>query len=258
MKNLQKEVSEVVFKAGNYLLSAMGTVSESQIEDKSLNNLVSHVDKEAERILVDGLSKIVPEALFLTEEKTTDNTPNEKALQWIIDPLDGTTNFLFSLPVFAVSIALVENGEPILGAVLDVCRNECYYAEAGKGAFCNDTRIYCSNRKTLSESLLATGFPYYEFENIDQYLKSLHTFMKSTRGLRRMGSAAIDLAYTARGLYDGFFEYNLSPWDVAGGTILVREAGGIVTEFNGGNNPIFGKTILAANPYIYEFMRREL
>jgi len=160
---------------------------------------------------------------------------------------------MHGIPVFAVSIALQKNRQTIIGVVYDVCNDKMFYADE-TGAWCNDERISVSDNAVLEKSLLATGFPYYDFEGMENYLDVLKKLMKETRGLRRMGSAAIDLAYVACGKFEGFFESGLSPWDVAGGAYIVQQAGGIVTDFHGDDNYIFGMELIAGNPSIHPLM----
>ena len=217
----------------------------SSIEYKGLNDLVSFVDKEAERKLVSGLAELLPEAGFIAEEGTS--SVKGDRYNWVIDPLDGTTNFIHGLPVFAISIALMDGDTVILGVVLEINRNECFYAIKGGKAFCNGQQIKVSDAPALKDSLLATGFPYYNFNKMENYLAILKDYMQKTHGLRRMGSAAVDLAYVACDRFEAFFEYNLKPWDVAAGTLIVQEAGGRVTDFKNGDDYIFGGEILAAN-----------
>lgn len=242
--------NQLAERTGRFIRQELGQVGSAQIEEKSLNSLVSYVDKEAETQLVEGLSQLVPGSVFLTEEDTVKDEEGE--LRWIIDPLDGTTNFLFQLPVFAISLALEQKGEIVLGIVYEVNRQECFYAWKGGGAFLNGDPIQVSKRATLSESLLATGFPYYDYERTQAYLKVLEQLMQNSRGIRRFGSAAVDLAYVACGRFDGFFEYSLQPWDVAGGAIIVQEAGGTITDFSGGGNWLHGQELIAANGKISE------
>jgi len=242
--------NQLAERTGRFIRQELGRVSSGQIEEKSLNSLVSYVDKEAETQLVEGLSQLVPSSVFLTEEDTVKNEEGE--LRWIIDPLDGTTNFLFQLPIFAISLALEREGEIVLGIVYEINRQECFYAWKGGGAFLNGNPIQVSNRPTLSESLLATGFPYYDYERTQAYLKVLEQLMQNSRGIRRFGSAAVDLAYVACGRFDGFFEYSLQPWDVAGGSLIVQEAGGTITDFSGGDNWLHGQELIAANGKISE------
>lgn len=242
------QAARVAAAAGRFLRQELGQVQQAQIEEKSLNSLVSYVDKEAEARLVSQLAKLAPGCTFFTEEDSVENEDSD--LQWIIDPLDGTTNFLYELPVFSVSLALRAEGELVLGVVHEVNREESFYAWAGGGAYCNGKRIHCSQRPSLAQSLIATGFPYYDYAHTAAYLEVLRHFMEHTRGIRRLGSAAVDLAYTACGRFDGFFEYSLQPYDVAGGVVLVQEAGGVATDFSGGSGYLFGGEMVASNTAI--------
>lgn len=220
------------------------------LDIKGLNQLVTDMDVQVERELVEGLSAILPEAGFLTEEKTT--TQSESGSRWIIDPIDGTTNFVHGVPVYAISIGLEIDGEMKLGVVFELNRREFFHATQGNGAFLGEERIRVAQHHDLSDTLIATGFPYYDFERTTRYLQALEQFMKGTRGVRRLGSAAMDLAYVASGMFDAFFEYSLSPWDVAGGSVLVREAGGVVVDFKGGSDFVYGQEIIAAQPHVFE------
>lgn len=250
LTTLLEQTQEIAKNAGAFIRKERQRFNQKDVEHKGLNDLVSYVDKEAEKLIVSKLSKVLPEAGFITEEGTEAKAPAE--LTWVIDPLDGTTNFIHGLPVFAVSIALMENEEVVLGVVYEVNRHECFYAMKGEGAYCNDTKIKVSPAKTLSESLIATGFPYYNFEMIDKYMNVLKDLMKSTHGLRRLGSAAVDLCYVAAGRSEGYFEYNLNSYDVAAGALIVEEAGGKVTDFKGGRDFVFGRQIIATNNLIHQ------
>ncbi|MEN0003824.1 MAG: inositol monophosphatase family protein [Bacteroidota bacterium] len=242
----------VVHTVAQFIEQSVGAVTEQAIEEKSLNSLVSYVDRTAEERLVDGLGALLPAATFLTEEATV--TQGEGSLRWIIDPLDGTTNFLHQLPVFSISVALERNGELVLGIVHEINQQESFYAWKNGGAFLNGSPIQVSQRRELSHTLLATGFPYYDYDRMQGYLNVLAHFMQHTRGLRRMGSAAVDLAYVACGRFDGFFEYSLNAWDVAGGIVLVQEAGGQLSDFQGGSDYLFGQSIIASNTAIHASM----
>ncbi len=246
----------VVKKAGGFIKSQLGKVKSGDIEEKALNSLVSFVDKEAEKMLVEGLSAIMPEAVFLTEEDTVENQEGE--WQWIIDPLDGTTNFLHQLPVFSVSVALRHQEELVVGIVYEINLDECFYAWKNGGAYLNDRPVRVSESGTLEQCLLATGFPYYDYSQMQKYLQAFTYFMEHTRGIRRMGSAAVDLAYVACGRFDGFFEYSLNPWDVAAGILLVREAGGQLCDFCGSDNYLFGKEMVATNTNVHTAIRDQI
>lgn len=238
-----KETVHLAREVGAYMRREQSQITAADVETKSLNSLVSHVDKEAERRLVLGLKDIFPDAGFIAEEGTGE--PNQNGANWIVDPLDGTTNFLHGLPEYAVSIALHDGEKVVLGVVYEVGQNECFYAWKGGGAYCNDKPIQVSKNPHLSNSLLATGFPYYDFHKMEAYLNLLKECFQQTRGVRRWGSAAVDLAYVACGRFDGFFEYSLNPWDVAAGAHIVEEAGGKVRAFSPTNDPIFGREIIA-------------
>ena len=242
---LTREICTIATDAGAFLLQERSRFRRDAVEYKGVNDLVSYVDKETEKRLVGRLNTLLPEAGFITEEGTTGQDADESALNWIIDPLDGTTNFIHNLPVFSVSIGLAEGKTPIAGVVYDPNRTECFSAWQGGGAYGNGTKINVSPATRLSESLIATGFPYYSFEQMPQYLRILESLMQQTHGLRRMGSAAIDLAYVAAGRFDAFYEYNLHSWDMAAGVLLVREAGGIVTDFTGGDAFLFRGDVIA-------------
>lgn len=243
---ITQEICTIATDAGAFLLQERSRFQREAIEYKGLNNLVSYVDKETEKQLVEKLRQVLPEAGFITEEGTTGQEADQSALNWIIDPLDGTANFIHDLPVFSVSIGLAQGKTPIAGVIYDPNRNECFSAWQGGGAFCNGKKMSVSPATQLGESLIATGFPYYAFDKMQAYLRILESLMQQTHGLRRMGSAAIDLAYVAAGRFEAFYEYNLNSWDMAAGVLLVREAGGVVTDFGGGDEFLFRGDVVAA------------
>ena len=241
---IEKNVSDLCLEVGAFILTECNNFDTDRIEQKEgFNNLVSYVDKESERRLVQALEKILPGAGFLGEEGTDIKGTND--YQWIIDPLDGTTNFTHGLPPFAISIGLAKKNKMVCGVVYEINKSECFHASEGNPAYLNDQIIHVSRVQTLSESLLATGFPYYHFDKIEAYLEIIKTFLQQTHGIRRLGSAATDLAYVACGRLDGFFEYKLNAWDVAAGSFIVEQAGGKVTDFNGGSNHLFGGELCA-------------
>lgn len=253
MENLRllcREVGALAQQTGRWILNEQKSFQPELEEEKDHNSLVSYVDKTAEEKLVEGLSQLLPEAGFITEEATIIN--ERKALSWVIDPLDGTTNFIHGLPLFAVSIGLLDGDDLIAGVVYEAGQNELFTSWKGGGAWCNNERIAVSNRKTVKEGLFATGFPYYDYGRMQAFQALLSDFFVGSRGLRRLGSAATDLAWVACGRFEGFFEYGLSPWDVAGGALLVQEAGGQVCDFEGGTDYLFGKTIISANADVFE------
>ena len=252
LEDICKRACEVVKVAGTFILEQAGKVGVEQIETKAHNSLVSYVDKESEKILVKGLGEILPEASFLTEEETV--AQEDSPLRWIIDPLDGTTNFLHQLPCYNISVALEVDTTLSIGIVLDVQTKELFYAWKGGGAYLNGHPIHVRTGIQLADSMVSTGFPYYDYGMTDQYLATLKILMQRTRGIRRVGAAAIDLAYVAAGRYDTFFEYSLQPYDVAAGIVLVHEAGGLINDFQGHKNYLFGKQIVASSPDIHEEM----
>lgn len=250
--NLCIDVQKIAQRGAMYIQSQ--TFDASWLEVKSKNSFVSRVDKTTEGILVEALQRLLPEAGFLTEEETIVQ-PNKK-LRWIIDPLDGTTNYIHGIPCYCVSIALEVEGVIVLGVVYEVNRNECFYAMKGGGAYLGQEKISVSKTKFLADSLLATGFPYYDFDQTSAYLNVLDHLMQQSRGIRRMGSACADLAYVACGRFDGFFEYSLHPWDVAAGSLLVQEAGGQCFDFKGGEDYIYGKSILCGNSLVLNELQK--
>jgi len=254
LETIDKEVCTLCEEVGEFIRKEGEEFDMSRIEQKNkFNNLVSYVDKEAERKLVTALKKLLPEAGFITEEGTVEQS-HQHRYNWIIDPLDGTTNFLHGLPIYAISIGLTRDQDTILGSVYHIVRKECFHAIEGGKAYCNKDEIRVSAVPTLNESLLATGFPYYHTDKKDVYLDIIREFLENTHGIRRLGSAAIDLAYVACGRIEGFFEYNLNPWDVAAGAFIVQQAGGTVTDFKGGKNFLFGGEMCAANGSIHREM----
>lgn len=255
---LKEEVISLTREVAEFIRAEVKNFDKNKIEQKtSFNNLVSYVDKESEKKLVAALKKILPGAGFLAEEGTSSEGSTD--YRWIIDPLDGTTNFTHGLPPYAISIGLAKAETIVLGVVYEVSKDECFHTTHESPAYCNDDVIKIASTPSLNESLLATGFPYYHFDKREEYLSIIKTFLELTHGVRRMGSAATDLAYVACGRMDGFFEYNLNPWDVAAGSLLVKQAGGKVTDFRGKNNFLYGGEICAAgaiHPEMVEIIKR--
>jgi myo-inositol-1(or 4)-monophosphatase len=239
-----QQVRAIVIETGLFIKAESNNFDRSRVELKGKSDLVSYVDKETERILVEKLGFLLPEAGFVTEENTVAQQQSE--FTWIIDPLDGTTNFVHGLPVFSISVGLTKDQQVIGGVVYEVNQNECFYAWKGGGAYLNGNKISVSSVASLEESLLATGFPTSQFDRVEDYLKIIKELLERSHGVRRMGSAAVDMAYVASGRLEGFFEHNLKPWDVAAGIILVKEAGGIVTDFLGGDDYLHGRQMVAA------------
>ena len=236
--DLERQVIALSEDVGDFIRRESRNFDKGRVEQKEgFANLVSYVDKESEKKIVSALGKMLPGSGFIGEEGTAIKGSGEYT--WIIDPLDGTTNFTHGLPPYAISIGLANASIIELGVIYEINMGECFHATRD-GAFLNQKPIHVSPITKLSEALLATGFPYYQFEQMTAYLDIIRTFLDKTHGIRRLGSAATDLAYVACGRLEGFFEYNLNPWDVAAGTFIVQMAGGVATDFRGGNNFIFG------------------
>jgi myo-inositol-1(or 4)-monophosphatase len=246
LKQIVEQVKDIAKEAGEFIEGEALKFQTNAIEYKDVNNVVSYVDKEAENLIVARLKAINPEIGFITEEGTV-AAGDQNALNWIIDPLDGTANFVHGLPHYSVSLALAQGKDVLIGVVYNICTQDMFWATKGGGAFRNGLTIKVSDNQTFGQSLFATGFPYYKFEEMGKYIQILESLMQKTHGLRRFGSAALDLAYVAAGMYDGFFEYNLNSWDMAAGVLLVTEAGGKVTDFSGADNYLFGGDIIAGS-----------
>lgn len=236
---------DVARSSGKHMADERKNFDDSKIEKKGLHDLVSYVDRASEQRIIIGLQKLLPESGFIAEEGTS--TKRGERFNWVIDPLDGTTNFIQGIPVYAVSIGLLDYDELVLGVVYEIGRDECFYAWKDGGAYLNGKPIHVSERDDIQDALLATGFPYSDFSRMEEYVDFLKWAMTNARGVRRLGSAATDLAYVACGRFDAFWEYDLKPWDVAAGALIVKEAGGAVTDYKGGNNYLFGREIVASN-----------
>ncbi len=239
-------------RAGRALIRDFGEVDQLQVSQKGPGDFVSTADLKAEKIVLEELRKGRPEFGFLMEE-SGEKKGADPSHVWIVDPLDGTTNFLHGLPHFCVSIGLARDNEVIAGVVFDPIKDEVFWAERGIGAFVNSRRLRVSGRRRLDEAVLATGVPFnlHDETTIDLYLTQLRPIMLQTAGIRRYGAAALDLAYVAAGRYDGFWENGLQPWDVAAGLLLVREAGGFVTDLDGARYELGAKNILATNEQLH-------
>jgi myo-inositol-1(or 4)-monophosphatase len=245
---ISESLNAVMIDTAQFMQKQKANFEQTHVSSKGLNQLVSFVDIETEKYLVKALNNILPNAGFITEENTSEIGP--QSYNWIIDPLDGTTNFIHGVPVYSISVALAQNNTILVGAVYEIGRQELFHAYLGGGAFLNGEAIKVSPCINLQNSLMATGFPYYDFEQMSQYIDVLKHLMKNTHGLRRMGSAAVDLAYVACGRFDGFFEYGLHAWDVAAGCLLVSEAGGQLSDFKRRDNYVYGDSIIASNGHL--------
>ncbi len=249
LKEVLEKALIVVDDAAVFIRSQAGKVKAHEIITKSKNSLVSYVDQTAEEMLVRGLRNILPKAGFITEEETVAQETSETT--WIIDPLDGTTNFLQQIPFYAVSVGLVHKGDIVLGIVSDVENKETFYAWRGGGAWCNGKRIYVSKRTEIKEAIVATGFPYASRGNLPKLSSAFDFFLNNASGIRRLGSAALDLAYVACGRFDVYYETTLNAWDIAGGILLVEEAGGKATDFRGENKMLENGEVIAAPAEIH-------
>ena len=253
---LSLELAALCRRTAQFIREEARTFDRTKVEHKGVHDLVSYVDQETERRLVTGLRELLPAAGFITEDGTTGPDSQTGDFTWIIDPLDGTTNFVHGLPVYSISVALLHRQELVVGVVHEVNRDESFRAVRGGGAFCNDQRIRVSDVADLNNSLIATGFPYKDFGKMDMFLQILGAFFGQTHGVRRLGSAAVDLAYVAAGRCEAYFEFNINSYDVAAGILLVREAGGHVTQFLQDGDPLFGREVVASNGHIHAEMQR--
>lgn len=252
-KDLRKHVVRISAEVGDFLRTEQAKITTAEIEFKSKSNdLVSRADKEAETRFVDFLQKLLPEAGFIAEEGTGE--PSGGEYDWIIDPLDGTTNYLYGIPCYCTSVALKRGDDIVVGVIHDPTRNESFSASKGEGAFLNGVPIRVSAQDQLQHSLVAMGFPYDKRGKQPMYLDILGRINMETRGIRRLGAAAIDMAYVACGRVDAFYEYGLNPWDVAAGALIVSEAGGTVSDYRDGDDYLFGETILCDNTRLHDGM----
>jgi myo-inositol-1(or 4)-monophosphatase len=245
------KIEQIAKEAGEIIRS--GYRRDFGIEFKTgVNNLVTEIDKKSEECIINFIKKEFPTHSILSEE--SGSTDKNSDYVWIIDPLDGTTNFAHGFPIFSVSIGVQKNNETIYGVVYDVMRDVIYSAEKNAGAFANGRRMNVSRNDDLNKSLLVTGFPYNIKENPNNAIEKFTAFLMVARAVRRLGSAAIDFCYVADGIFDGFWEVSLNPWDIAAGILLVEEAGGIVTNFKGEPITLSSKEILASNKLIHNQM----
>ncbi len=248
MLNKVIEISRI---AGEIIRDGYG--KQVEIEYKTNDaNLVTEIDKKSEATIIEYIKKNFSGHGIIAEESGSENAESEYT--WVIDPLDGTTNFAHGLPIFSVSIGVIKDKEPVYGVVYDVMRDALYAAEKGSGAFLNDKKISVNTNSNLSTSVLVTGFPYSIKENPDNAIEKFSAFLLKSRAVRRLGSAAIDMCYVAQGVFDGFWEVSLNSWDICAGTLLVQEAGGLVTDFNKNKMDIFSKQILATNGKVHDAM----
>jgi len=241
-------------RAGNVINRGARELDLLTITSKGPKDFVSEVDREAERTIVETLLGTYPDHAILAEEGTAKGANADAENVWIIDPLDGTTNFLHGFPQYCVSIALAHRGQIAHGVIYDPVRNDLFTASRGRGAFLNDHRIRVSKRQHLRDCLVGTGFPFRDGSYLDTYMRMMKAMIEQTAGLRRPGAAALDLAYVAAGFYDGFWEVGLNAWDVAAGSLLIQEAGGLIGDLAGDGDFLHGGQVIAATPKIFAQM----
>jgi myo-inositol-1(or 4)-monophosphatase len=237
--------------AGSIINRAALDLEVLKVGSKGPNDYVSEVDRAAEEAIIGTLLEAYPGHGILAEESGRAHGAKNSEYVWIIDPLDGTTNFLHGFPVYAVSIALAHRGQVQQAVVYDPTRNDLFFASKGRGAFLNDRRLRVSKRTRLADSLIGTGFPFRKGDNFKRYVKMFEEVMQSCAGLRRPGAAALDLCYVAAGYYDGFFETGLQPWDAAAGSLIITEAGGLIGNFTGESDYLYQREVVAGNPKVY-------
>jgi myo-inositol-1(or 4)-monophosphatase len=256
MSELLRIAQEAAVEAGTFLKESVGNVKTVETKKGEVRNLVSDIDKGSEERIIRRIRDRYPHHAILAEE--SGGSTSEAEYRWIIDPLDGTTNFLHGLPIFSVTIGVEHRGEIVAGVIYNPNMEELFVAEKGSGAFLNGKRISVSGNSELINSLVVTGFPYNIAENPDHAVDHFVHFVYEARGVRRLGSAAIDLAYVAMGRFDGFWEVSLQPWDMAAGVLLVHEAGGRTSDFSGRATSVYRKQIAASNGLIHDAMVRVL
>ncbi len=246
------QVQQLAREVGRFIFEEREKFTAADIIHKGKADMVTYVDKTSEARIVAALRELLPGSGFIAEEGTAKD--NGEKYRWVIDPLDGTTNYIHGISPFAVSIALMEDQEIVLGVVYEISLDEMFYAWKGSNACLNGREIHVSKAAATADSLIATGFPYYDFSKLDKYMETMSFFMRNSHGMRRLGSAAADMAYVAAGRFEAFYEHALHAWDVAAGIIIVKQAGGKVCDFNGGENYLFGGEMIACNTnYFDEF-----
>jgi len=251
LNKLCLEVIDIVKATGSFIQKERENFSaSSDVEIKGHSNYVTYIDKASEKRLVKELGDLLPESGFIAEEGTSDI--KGEIYNWVIDPIDGTTNFIHGLAPYSISVGLMRNKEVVLGVVYQIPYDEMFYAWEGSDAFLNGKKIKVSDSSEHQQALVVTGFPYCNFAHLDSYFAIMREVMEKASGVRRLGSAAIDLCYVACGRFEAFWEYALNPWDVAAGSFIVKQAGGKVCDFSGGDNYLFGEEIIATNAHYFD------
>ncbi len=246
---LCQDTIRAIERVAKFIQSESQNFSRDFVGFKGRNDLVTYVDKESEKKLIESLAPLVPEAGFMAEEDHQQFN-EEKSTNWIIDPLDGTLNFVHQIPFYCISVAFMEEGETKVGVVYELNNDDCFYSYEGGNAYLNGEPIRVSENTHFEYALFATGFPFTDRSNVAFFTRILDDLLAQTRGVRRIGSAALDLCYTAAGRFDCYYEYNLKAWDVAAGALILKNAGGEVFDFKGGGNYLFGGEIIGGNPSI--------
>jgi myo-inositol-1(or 4)-monophosphatase len=246
-----EDIIKIAKEAGEIVRNGFGKNLEIEFKTNE-SNLVTQIDKKSEAFITDFIQKKFPGHGVLGEEGASIKATSDYT--WVVDPLDGTTNFAHGVPIFSVSIGVQKNGENVAGVIYDVMRDEAYSAELGGGAFCNNKKISVSQNEMMQRSLLVTGFPYDIADNPNNALDIFVQLVKVARGMRRLGSAALDMCYVAKGVFDGFWEVHLHPWDICAGMLIIKEAGGRTTDFKGAKMDIFNRQILSTNGKIHNQM----
>ena len=247
----RKEAAAAARAAGRLLMDHFGTIEQNDVDRKGAADFVTFVDKSSERLIIERLSSAFPGHSFYAEESSRSAAGGWR---WIIDPLDGTTNYIHGVPVFSIALALEHEGEILLGLVFDPVHDELFSAEKGDGARCNGEPIRVSLIRDPSLALLATGFPFKQKHNLGKFLASFEELFLQVSGIRRMGSAALDLCHVACGRFEGFWELGLAPWDVAAASLIVTEAGGRISDFRGGDKAIWSGNVVASNGHLHELL----
>ena len=259
-----KEIPQIYFledmarAAGQLLMKHYTKLNRGQIQIKGHHDYVTEVDRLSEKLIIQKILRAFPDHQIMAEETAHSVKYSPEKPLWVIDPLDGTTNFIHQVPIFSVSIALYLRGKAVLGVVYDPNRNELFSAVKGEGAFLNGRKIKVSSTSLPQETLLATGFPFRSHEILEDYIRIFRLLCQASRGIRRGGSAALDLCYVACGRFDGFWEFGLQPWDMAAGCLMIQEAGGKVTDFNGKNVLLAAGNILAGNKVVYRHIKTRM
>ncbi len=256
LNRIEEVARRSILEAGELIKEHIGHVSASWIQSKGPSDYVTQVDRRCERLILDQVAAHFPDHHVMAEESDGDGL--QPGYTWVIDPLDGTTNFIHGFPFVAVSIAVCLDKKPVVGLVLDPIRNELFSATEGRGAWLNGDRIKIRTNAKLETALIATGFPYRTQVYMEDYLKAFKTICPRVSGIRRAGAAALDLAYLGAGRVDGFWEIGLKAWDIAAGSLIIKEAGGIVSDFWGADNYLINGNIVGGTPSIYPFMLEQM